>query len=79
MRRPLYACLSLLIVAVFAVPTHASNGFLGVALADLPAGFAGRGAVVQAIAPNSPAQQSDLRLETSSLRRMAMRSAPPLN
>jgi len=62
------ASVSLLIIAVCAAVSaiavasiaYASNGYLGVALGDLPTGFAGRGAVVQAIAPNSPAQHAGL-------------------
>ena len=51
MRRPFRASVAVLIIAACAVAVasiaDASNGYLGVALADLPAGFAGRGAVVR--------------------------------
>jgi len=63
MRHP-RSSLSVLIIAACAIAAasiaDASKGYLGVALGDLPAGFAGRGAVVQAITPNSPAQHAGL-------------------
>jgi hypothetical protein len=62
MRRRFSACVLFLVIAACAIAVasiaDASNGYLGVALTDLPAGFAGRGALVQTVAPNSPAQRA---------------------